>query len=169
MKQAITTQKVNCQDCHRCVRSCPVKAIGIEAGHASVVLDKCILCGECVVECPQNAKQVENQLASVRQALTSGRRVAFSIAPSFVAAFPEQTIGQLRTALKSLGACAVEETAVGAAAVSEVYSNLVATTVKSSLLSALEGSASSKHNALVSSAVRAKGGIPNLARSAAFL
>ena len=128
MKQAITTQKVNCQDCHRCVRSCPVKAIGIEAGHASVVLDKCILCGECVVECPQNAKQVENQLDSVQRALAVGDRVAFSIAPSFVAAFPELTIGQLRTALKRLGACAVEETAVGAAAVSEVYSDLVATT-----------------------------------------
>lgn len=126
--QAITTQKVNCKDCHRCVRSCPVKAIGIEAGHASVVLDKCILCGECVVECPQNAKQVENQLGSVQHALASGRKVAFSIAPSFVAAFPELTIGQLRTALKNLGACAVEETAVGAAAVSEVYSQLVATT-----------------------------------------
>ena len=128
MKQAITTQKVNCQDCHRCVRSCPVKAIGIEAGHASVVLDKCILCGECVVECPQNAKQVENQLEIVRRELAAGTKVAFSIAPSFVAAFPELSIGRLRSALKDLGACAVEETAVGAAAVSEVYSNLVATT-----------------------------------------
>lgn len=128
MKQAITTQKVNCQDCHRCVRSCPVKAIGIEAGHASVVLDKCILCGECVVECPQNAKQVENQLELVQRELAAGKKVAFSIAPSFVAAFPTLSIGQLRTALKKLGACAVEETAVGAAAVSEVYSDLVATT-----------------------------------------
>ena len=72
MKQAITTQKVNCQDCHRCVRSCPVKAIGIEAGHASVVLDKCILCGECVVECPQHAKQVENQLDDVQRMLAAG-------------------------------------------------------------------------------------------------
>ena len=128
MKQAITTQKVNCQDCHRCVRSCPVKAIGIEGGHASVVLDKCILCGECVVECPQHAKQVENQTEIVQQALTDGKRVAFSIAPSFVAAFPDLSIGQLRTLLKDFGACAVEETAVGAAAVSKVYASLLETT-----------------------------------------
>lgn len=128
MKQAITTQKVNCQDCHRCVRSCPVKAIGIESGHASVVLDKCILCGECVVECPQHAKQVENQLEIVRRSLESGEKVAFSIAPSYVAAFPELSIGQLRTVLKKFGACAVEETAVGAAAVSDVYGELLEST-----------------------------------------
>ncbi|HWR28913.1 MAG TPA: [Fe-Fe] hydrogenase large subunit C-terminal domain-containing protein [Negativicutes bacterium] len=128
MKQAITTLKVNCQDCHRCVRSCPVKAIGIEGGHASVVLDKCVLCGECVVECPQHAKQVENQLDIVKQTLATGRKVAFSIAPSFVAAFTELSFGQLRTLLKGFGACAVEETAVGAAAVSDVYASLLETT-----------------------------------------
>jgi PAS domain S-box-containing protein len=128
MKQVITTQKVNCQDCHRFVRSCPVKAIGIESGHASVVLDKCILCGKCVVECPQQAKQVENQLEIVKKALADGKKVAFSIAPSFVTAFADLSFGQLRTLLKDFGACAVEETAVGAAAVSEIYSSLLATT-----------------------------------------
>jgi PAS domain S-box-containing protein len=127
MKQTITTQKVNCQDCHRCVRSCPVKAIGIDGGHAHVVLDKCILCGECVVECPQNAKQVENQLYIVKQILATGHPVAFSIAPSFIAAFPGLSIEKLRAGLKKIGACAVEETAVGAAAVSEVYGNLLNT------------------------------------------
>lgn len=127
MKQVITTQKVNCQDCHRCVRSCPVKAIGIESGHASVVLDKCILCGKCVVECPQQAKQVENQLEIVKAALGAGKKVAFSIAPSFVTAFENLSFGQLRTLLKRFGACAVEETAVGAAAVSEIYASLLAT------------------------------------------
>ena len=126
MKRAITTLKVNCQDCHRCVRSCPVKAIGIESGHASVVQDKCVLCGECVVECPQQAKQVENQIELVQEALAQGRRVAFSIAPSFVAAFPDWSFGRLRSLLKGLGAAAAEETAVGAAAVSTLYSSLLA-------------------------------------------
>lgn len=127
MKQVITTQKVNCQDCHRCVRSCPVKAIGIDSGHASVVLDKCILCGKCVVECPQQAKKVENQLEIVKQALADGQKVVFSIAPSFVAAFKDLSFAQLRTLLKAMGAKAVEETAVGAAAVSKVYASLLET------------------------------------------
>ena len=125
MKRAITTLKVNCQDCHRCVRSCPVKAIGIESGHASVVPDKCILCGECVIECPQHAKQVENQLELVKKALSDGRPVAFSIAPSFVAAFPDLSFGQLRSIIKNFGAVAAEETAVGAAAVSSLYNSLL--------------------------------------------
>lgn len=131
MKRAITTLKVNCQDCHRCVRSCPVKAIGIDQGHASVVQDKCILCGECVVECPQHAKQVESQLDYVQQAIVSGRKVAFSIAPSFVAAFPELSFGQLRSVLKGFGAVAAEETAVGAAAVSAQYHDLLETAERS--------------------------------------
>ncbi len=128
MQQVITTQKVNCQDCHRCVRCCPVKAIGIDSGHASVVLDKCILCGKCVVECPQHAKKVENQFDIVKQALAEGKKVAFSIAPSFVAAFNDLSFGKLRTLLKGLGAYAVEETAVGAAAVSDIYASLLSTT-----------------------------------------
>jgi PAS domain S-box-containing protein len=81
-----------------------------------------------VVECPQHAKQVENQLELVKQTLLSGKKVAFSIAPSFVAAFDDLSFGQLRTLLKGFGACAVEETAVGAAAVSEVYASLLETT-----------------------------------------
>jgi iron only hydrogenase large subunit-like protein len=81
-----------------------------------------------VLECPQNAKHVENQLDLVSRALLSGRKIAFSIAPSFGAAFPELTFGQLRHILRDLGAVAVEETAVGATAVSNQYDHLLRTT-----------------------------------------
>lgn len=29
--------KAQCSDCYKCIRECPVKAIKIEAGHASVI------------------------------------------------------------------------------------------------------------------------------------
>lgn len=123
--KTITTQKVNCKDCHRCVRSCPVKAIGIEKGHARLVDDKCILCGKCVVECPQKAKQVENQLALVQGAIDSGRKVIMSLAPSFAGNFPEYTPTHLAGAIAGLGFTAVEETAIGAEVVSKFYSCLL--------------------------------------------
>lgn len=119
--QPITTQKVNCKDCHRCVRSCPVKAIGIEKGHARLVDDKCILCGKCVVECPQHAKQVENQLEKVQAAINEGRKVILSLAPSFVGIFAEYSPEQFVATLYELGFTAVEETALGAEIVSNHY------------------------------------------------
>ena len=41
----IYTEKRECQDCYKCVRNCPVKAIKIENGYASVIPQLCILCG----------------------------------------------------------------------------------------------------------------------------
>lgn len=121
----ITTQKVDCQDCHRCMRSCRVKAIGIDKGCARLIESKCVLCGRCVVECPQRAKQPENQTALVKRAIAEGRRVILSVAPSFVAVFGDYMPSELWDALHRLGFGAVEETAVGAEVVSQHYSALL--------------------------------------------
>ena len=50
----IYTEKRECQDCYKCVRHCPVKAIKVESGYASVVPELCILCGHCVEVCPKD-------------------------------------------------------------------------------------------------------------------
>lgn len=121
----ITTQKANCKDCHRCVRSCPAKAIGIEKGNARLLEDKCILCGKCVVECPQKAKQIESDLETTAKAIRDGRSVILSLAPSFVSAFPEYTWPDLQKAILRLGFAAVEETAIGASIVAEHYKSFL--------------------------------------------
>lgn len=126
----ITTQQVNCRDCHRCMRYCPVKAVGIEKGQARLVEEKCILCGKCVTECPQHARQVSTQLPDIQAAIQDGRNVILSLAPSFVAVFPEHTPDELLARLHGLGFTVVEETAVGAEAVSRIYSSLLASTEK---------------------------------------
>ncbi|MDU4960667.1 MAG: [Fe-Fe] hydrogenase large subunit C-terminal domain-containing protein [Sporomusaceae bacterium] len=119
--RTISTQKVNCKDCHRCVRACPVKAIAITRGHAQLVDDKCVLCGKCVVECPQKAKQVIDQTDIVREALAVKRQVVLSLAPSFVASFPGIVPEKLMAMIKNLGFDSIEETAVGAEVVAEFY------------------------------------------------
>lgn len=121
----ITTLKANCKDCHRCVRSCPAKAIGIEKGNARLLEDKCILCGKCVVECPQKAKQVESDFEAVTRAIREGKSVVLSLAPSFVSAFPEYSWAGLQEAILRLGFAAVEETAIGASIVAEHYSSFL--------------------------------------------
>lgn len=123
--KSITTLKVNCKDCHRCVRSCPVKAIGIDKGQARVVENRCIVCGRCVTECPQKAKQVKNQVMDVKNKIAYGYKVVMSLAPSFISSFPEYQGDELIQAIKNLGFTDVEETAIGAEIVSAHYSRML--------------------------------------------
>ena len=58
----IYTQERECQDCHKCIRECPVKAIRVEDGYARVVPELCIMCGNCVLACPSSAKRVRDDL-----------------------------------------------------------------------------------------------------------
>ena len=114
----IHTEKRECQDCYKCVRNCPVKAIKVEGGYASVIPELCILCGQCVEVCPNGAKKVRDDVALARQLLTLKSRVLVSLAPSFVSEFPEATAGQIIHALRRLGFAGVSETALGAQQVS---------------------------------------------------
>ncbi len=116
---AIYTERRECQDCHKCIRECPVKAIRVQDGYARVVPEMCVLCGNCIVSCPNNAKQVRDDLPKVKELLASGHKVVVSLAPSFKAQFPAVRAGQLIRALKGLGFTAVSETALGAQLVSE--------------------------------------------------
>ncbi len=125
----IYTEKRECQDCHKCIRECPVKAIRVQDGYARVVPELCIMCGNCVLACPSNAKRVRDDLPEARKLLASGRKVIASLAPSFVAQFPGIRPEQLVHALKKLGFFAVSETALGAQQVSaNVYSLMKADT-----------------------------------------
>ena len=115
---AIYTRQRECQDCHKCIRECPVKAIRVEDGYARVVPDLCIMCGLCVLSCPHSAKQVRDDLPDAKALLTKGRKVIASLAPSFVAQYSGVRPAQLIGALKRLGFFAVSETALGAQQVS---------------------------------------------------
>lgn len=115
---AIYTEKRECQDCHKCIRECPVKAIRVQDTYAKVVPELCIMCGNCVMACPSSAKQVRNDLPDAKALLAGGRRVVGSLAPSFAAQFPGIHPAQLIHALKKLGFTAVSETALGAQQVS---------------------------------------------------
>lgn len=114
----VYTLTANCHDCYRCVRVCPVKAIRVHDGQASVERELCIGCGTCVRECPQHAKLIRRSLEDV-QDMVCNRMVAASIAPSFPAFFPKSQWRKLPAALKRLGFSYVSETAEGAKRITE--------------------------------------------------
>lgn len=126
----IYTEQTECQDCYKCVRHCPNKAIRVENGHAMVIPEMCILCGICVTNCPAKAKHVRNDLAKTRQLFTLRKNVIASLAPSFISEFSEFTPKQLVAALKKIGFGAVSETAVGADLVSMQVAEVLEAAVK---------------------------------------
>lgn len=121
----VTTNKARCRDCYRCVRVCPVKAIRISEGQAQVDRERCIVCGTCIRECPQKGKQVRSDLARVREMLATSANVIASLAPSYVAAFPDYGGGLLPGLLKQLGFHLVTETALGAEMVARATATLI--------------------------------------------
>ena len=51
----IDFQDVLCRHCYRCIRSCETKAIRFSGGHAYIMPELCILCGQCSLVCPTGA------------------------------------------------------------------------------------------------------------------
>ncbi len=113
-RQVVFTNKAQCRDCYRCVRVCPVKAIRMHDGQASVIEQRCIGCGTCVRECPQGAKCFRNDLERVKRFLAEGGKLAASLAPSFSAVYTDWRRGRIPSALRQLGFSYVGETAIGA-------------------------------------------------------
>ncbi|NCB04819.1 MAG: hypothetical protein EOM69_04770, partial [Clostridia bacterium] len=62
-------KKVNCKNCYKCVRNCPVKSIEVRDHQAQIIERECILCGRCTVVCPQKAKTDVSDLPRVKELL----------------------------------------------------------------------------------------------------
>lgn len=121
----ITISQVNCKDCYKCVRYCPVKAIRVVNGHAEVVPERCLGDGSCIQVCPQQAKHVRNDDDIVRNLLAGDAPVMASVAPSVAGVYGTE-LPQLLAALKQMGFARVEETARTAAAVARAHAELAA-------------------------------------------
>lgn len=119
-------KKVNCKNCYKCVRNCPVKSIEVRDHQAQIIERECILCGRCTVVCPQKAKTDVSDLPRVKELLLSGTRLIASVAPSYAAFFGLSGFAPLREALLQLGFADARETAEGAYLVKSEYERLAA-------------------------------------------
>jgi iron only hydrogenase large subunit-like protein/uncharacterized Fe-S cluster-containing protein len=129
MTDYLTLKTVNCKNCYKCIRHCPVKSIRFDDSHAHIVAEECILCGNCFVVCPQNAKEIRSDVEKAEALLKEGEVYA-SIAPSFTANYADEEgagpdMDTMESALRELGFAGAEETALGATMVKQRYDELV--------------------------------------------
>ncbi len=124
----VYTTEAECQDCFKCVRNCPAKAIRIKDAHAEVIPELCVACGRCLAVCPAHAKCVRDDLGKVRETLSAGEKPHVSLAPSWNGSFPTLSAAGICALIKDLGFAGVSETAIGAQRVSRA----VADTMKES-------------------------------------
>ena len=114
-----------CDECFKCLRACPTKAIAFTKHSRHIIDDLCIKCGRCQMHCDTGALKIHLDLKSVQTSIFQGKKVIASIAPSFAGAFNLNHSGQMVTALKRLGFHQVEETARGAEIVSVAYEHYI--------------------------------------------
>ncbi len=156
----VYTVETECQDCRKCIRHCPVKAIRFGQGRACVDPERCIACGQCVAVCPAQAQRVRDDLGRAKNLLQRKERVYVSLGPGYVSEFAGVEPAKLIAGLKALGFAGVSESALGAQQVSaQVVDRLKKDRPTLSLSSACPAAVGFMHNYLPT---QAKGVTPFL-------
>ena len=125
MSDIIRFSSVDCRDCYKCIRNCPVKAIRYSDGQAEIIANECILCGECVVTCPQRGDFVDSSVDQIRARIAAGEKVVASVDPSFISDMAVGSIEGMRETLKRLGFSDADEVAKGCEVISREYERIM--------------------------------------------
>ncbi|EOD00051.1 sigma 54-interacting transcriptional regulator [Caldisalinibacter kiritimatiensis] len=129
MEEIIKVTQNKCKQCYSCVRNCPVNAIQIKDGQATIIHSRCISCGNCIKTCPQNAKIVLDGKKATLDILEYYDNVIACLAPSFVVSFHSYPYKKVVGALKELGFSEVWEVAVGAEELSRELDKYLTNTI----------------------------------------
>lgn len=123
-----------CDECYKCLRVCPTKAIVFTDNKRAIVNELCIKCGLCQASCPQSALSIQNDLYKVKKHMKLGKKMVVSLAPSYAGAFHLDDPKKIVTALRFLGFHWIEETSVAAEFVSQTYETYIAENPKKNIL-----------------------------------
>ena len=125
MSDIIHFRGVDCRDCYKCIRNCPVKAIRYSDGLAEIIKSECILCGECVVTCPQRGDFIESSVSEIRARIAAGEKVVASVDPAFISDMRVGSIEGMRETLKALGFFDADEAAKACELISREYERIM--------------------------------------------
>lgn len=131
---SVTLDVDKCKGCTNCIKRCPMEAIRVHDGKATIIMERCIDCGECIRCCPNHAK------TAVTDTIAKLSDYKYNIAlpaPSFMAQFKEHAdMDSILNAFLAIGFDEVFEVALAAEVVAHiVHRQLGEKNVKRPLLS----------------------------------
>lgn len=131
---SVTLDAAKCKGCTNCIKRCPMEAIRVHDGKATIMEERCIDCGECIRSCPNHAKIAVTD--SLDRLTDYTYRIALP-APSFFGQFKNQEhVEDILHALLRLGFDEVFEVALAAEIIGFiVHKQLMADKVKKPLFS----------------------------------
>lgn len=106
MEPLVKIETVNCTKCYACIRTCPVKAIQINAadGYPAINPSRCIGCGSCIMSCGPKTILYRSSLEEAKALLASGDKVLALLSPSISVEFEDVTdYRKFATMLRALG------------------------------------------------------------------
>jgi iron only hydrogenase large subunit-like protein len=112
LKPLINLNNQLCYKCYACVRSCPVKAIHVNAvgSFPEINNDRCIGCGECVLMCNPKALNYRSSIDEAKALFESGDKIVALLSPSISAEFDDiSDHRKFVTMVKALGVHYVNE------------------------------------------------------------
>ncbi len=123
IRHAVILDSDACKGCTNCIKNCPVEAIRVRKGKASITADRCIDCGVCIRVCPHKAKKADSDPLSV----IKGWDYAIALpAPALYAQFAAGIpIWSIMDALRALGFDEVYEVAEAAELVAAATRSLL--------------------------------------------
>lgn len=135
----VFTKKANCQDCYRCLKACPVKAIKIKDGQAYIIEERCIHCNICVLNCAQNAISFKNDKDKFYELLKSKgqKKFVITVAPSYSSICAEWERARFPSALRRIGFDFIAGTSVAANVVAQKAMEIVNNNPDKSYISSL--------------------------------
>jgi iron only hydrogenase large subunit-like protein len=131
---SVTLDFEKCKGCTNCIKRCPMEAIRVHDGKATIIEERCIDCGECIRCCPNHAKIA---LTDTIKKLSEYKYNIALPAPSFFGQFQNQEkIEDILNAFLRIGFDEVFEVALAAEIVAFiVHQQLLKENIKKPLLS----------------------------------
>lgn len=109
---SVTLDVEKCKGCTNCIKRCPMEAIRVHDGKATIMEERCIDCGECIRCCPNHAKIA---LTDTINKLSDYKYNIALPSPSFFAQFKEnENVNDILNAFLRIGFDEVFEVALAA-------------------------------------------------------
>ncbi len=115
----LQTHGNNCRDCYKCIRYCPLKAIGFAEDQAAIIDEQCLYDGLCTHVCPQGSKEILSEFSTLETWADNGEQIVFLMGPSYLGLRDDPF--RLNAAAQRLGVARIEETAWAVPDVSARY------------------------------------------------